>query len=240
LVYIIYRVFKNVNHESGACVNGGAIRAAAADNLPQLAQLAHALVGTAGFLLASDVVARAKATEVAARAGSPEALNHAAALASALETILDEIRHRQDNAVLPHPAATAHAVLPAPTFPVTEGFDLDAALARVKGNRDMLMRFLRLFHERTGNSISEIGAALARGDLEAARRLAHALKSGAGTVGAIELHDAAARLETALSAATQDATATIDANAFKALEAAWSRAQSNLATLLDTPPAVQS
>jgi len=226
------------------------IRAAAADDLPQLALLAHSLVGTAGFLLASDVVARAKATEVAARAGSPEVQSHAAALASALETILDEIRRRQDNAVLikpaatanavlPNPAATANAVLPAPTFPATEGFDLDAALAGVHGNRDMLMRFLRLFHERTGNSVSEIGATLARGDLDAARRLAHALKSGAGTVGAIELHDAAARLEAALSAATQTPETLLCADDLKALEAAWSRAQSNLATLLDTPPAVQ-
>jgi len=65
--------------------------AAAALDLPQLAELAHTLKGMASLLLASDVVAIARALEIAARAGSSEAAGLAETLASALEAMLEEI-----------------------------------------------------------------------------------------------------------------------------------------------------
>jgi HPt (histidine-containing phosphotransfer) domain-containing protein len=71
------------------------IRAAATIDLPRLAVLAHTLKGTAGFLFAHDLMAKARATEVAARAGAPDVANRAEALASALEAMLEEIRNHR-------------------------------------------------------------------------------------------------------------------------------------------------
>jgi PAS domain S-box-containing protein len=71
------------------------IREAAVHELSQLATMAHTLKGTAGFLLAGDVVARAKAVEVACSANSTDMIVHADVLATALERMLAEIRMRQ-------------------------------------------------------------------------------------------------------------------------------------------------
>jgi PAS domain S-box-containing protein len=74
----------------------GKIRAAAREPR-QLADLAHALKGTAGFLFAEDVVLQARRAEQAALDGSPDAAAAAAeGLAAALETMLAEIRERQE------------------------------------------------------------------------------------------------------------------------------------------------
>ncbi len=120
------------------------------------------------------------------------------------------------------------------SLPVAEGFDLSLALARVNGNRPMLERFLRLFYERNANSVSEIDVALARQDEAAARLLAHALKGGAGTIGAIALSAAAARLETDLDEAAKgvgDPSRLGDD--LEALKATWEQAREFIATLLD-------
>jgi PAS domain S-box-containing protein len=73
------------------------IRDAVKQDLSQLAALVHALKGTAGFLLASDVVARAKAVEVACKENSTDVAVLADALATALERMLAEIRMRQQD-----------------------------------------------------------------------------------------------------------------------------------------------
>jgi two-component system sensor histidine kinase/response regulator len=135
------------------------------------------------------------------------------------------------------------AVPPAPTSappsPVTADiFDLATALTRVNGDRKMLERFLRLFRERNAAIVAEIGAACAAQDPATARRLAHALKGGAGTVGLVELEAVAARLEATLEQAVQgrDNPARRDED-FTALAAAWPRALVALATQLDVPDA---
>ncbi|MGB0127278.1 MAG: response regulator [Rhodocyclaceae bacterium] len=71
------------------------IRAAANDDLPRLAALAHSLIGTAGFLFAGTTVAHAKVLEAAIKAGSPDTTNHAEALAHSLEAMLSEISSRE-------------------------------------------------------------------------------------------------------------------------------------------------
>jgi PAS domain S-box-containing protein len=128
---------------------------------------------------------------------------------------------------------------PPPLIPVAvDLFDLAAALTRVNGDSKMLERFLGMFRERNAGIVEKIGAALALEDLPSARQLAHALKGGAGTIGMVELEAAAAHLETSLAQALQDSnTPTPRFDDFALLEAAWSRSQETLATLLDTAPA---
>jgi signal transduction histidine kinase/CheY-like chemotaxis protein/HPt (histidine-containing phosphotransfer) domain-containing protein len=136
---------------------------------------------------------------------------------------------------------TVGTASPTPPVAAAVGFDLAAALARVKGNRAMLERFMRLFVERNAGTVAEIGAALGRHDMVIARRLSHSLKGSAGTIGAIDLQAAAARLERSLatdSPITDPASRHDDD--FAALEAAWLRAHETLATLLRNPTAQPS
>ena len=124
------------------------------------------------------------------------------------------------------------------TSPVSvDLFDLAAALTRVNGDRKMLEHFLGVFRERNAGIVEKIGAALALEELHPARQLAHALKGGAGTIGMVELEAAAARLEASLAQALQGGdNPTPRFDDFATLEAAWSRTQETLATLLDTAP----
>ncbi|MCF8178985.1 MAG: response regulator [Sulfuritalea sp.] len=152
----------------------------------------------------------------------------------------------------------AAAVPPAPTFlemppPATPApadtqiFDYAIALTRTNDNAPMLERFLRMFRERNAHIVTEIGAALAARDMSTARRHAHALKGGAGTLGLIELQTAASRLEETLNQPLQgagqparhaddfaDDFAADFADDFAALEAAWPRAMGALAARLDS------
>lgn len=101
-------------------------------------------------------------------------------------------------------------------------YDRDAALSRVGGNADMLVRFMSMFWERNASIVNDMGAALDSGDLETARRHAHALKGGAGTMGLMVLEGAAASLETALKHAVADASSSEALGGlFKDLEQAW-------------------
>ena len=128
------------------------------------------------------------------------------------------------------------AVPPAPTFAAPDSFDLATALTRFNGDQKVLERFLRLFRERNAGTVSEIGAALARSDFAAARRLAHTFKGGAGTIGLIELQAAAAQLEKTLADAIQGPDDPPRRNEdFVALEIAWTRALKTLITLLGAP-----
>jgi two-component system sensor histidine kinase/response regulator len=113
------------------------------------------------------------------------------------------------------------------------GFDLTAGLARVNGDRQLLDRFLRLFRERNARCVADIGAALAQQDGATARRLAHALKGGAGTVGAIDLQASASRMEAALEPGKF--VSRESALCYLALEAEWARTLDTLAGLLDRP-----
>jgi two-component system, sensor histidine kinase and response regulator len=116
---------------------------------------------------------------------------------------------------------------------MSDTFDMDAALGRVNGDRAMLMRFLRLFRDRNAGCVDDIGGALTAKDFETARRHAHSLKSGAGTVGLIELQRAAEILEKLLQNSQQNVDEASYLEGFSALEKSWARAQKALATLLD-------
>ena len=123
-----------------------------------------------------------------------------------------------------------------PLRAVTNVFDHATALSRVNGDHKMLFRFLHLFRERNAGIVTEIGAALDGDDLETARRLAHAIRGGSGTVGLIELQTTAACLETTLDKAIRGTDNPLRCNEeFMTLSAAWQQAMAALAELLDTP-----
>ena len=113
-------------------------------------------------------------------------------------------------------------------------FDLAGALARVGDDRKMLDHFLHMFRECNSNTVARIGSAMAAQQVELARRHAHSLKGGAGTVGLVGLEVAAGRLEDSLSQQLGGIDNPIRRNVdFAALTSAWAQAQQALAVLLD-------
>jgi HPt (histidine-containing phosphotransfer) domain-containing protein len=87
-----------------------------------------------------------------------------------------------------------------------DGFDVDAALARMGGSVDFYRRMLAKLPNTLGDSVGKIEAALVEGDRRLAERLAHTSAGVAANVGATELAAAAAALETTIrDAAPHDA-----------------------------------
>lgn len=112
------------------------------------------------------------------------------------------------------------------------GFDFASALGRVKGDRRLLERFIRMFFERNAAEVKEIAAALAAGDVQTALRRVHTLKGSAGTVGAVDVQAAAAGLESALKEIATTTGSDVG-GALAALETAWARALGVLAGLTE-------
>jgi signal transduction histidine kinase/CheY-like chemotaxis protein len=93
-------------------------------------------------------------------------------------------------------APTIHS-LPRPQQSI-RGLDLATALDRMGGDDILLGKVLDLFHQTEVESAGRIRTALAMGDTELCQRLAHTLKSTAGTVGANRLQAAARVIEETL------------------------------------------
>jgi PAS domain S-box-containing protein len=74
------------------------------------------------------------------------------------------------------------------------GLDLEAGLARVRGNVEKYASVVELFVQRHENDIDAISAAIAGGDLEPAEAIVHALKGSSGLIGAQAVAEAAQRL----------------------------------------------
>ena len=116
--------------------------------------------------------------------------------------------------------------LPADFLPAG-GFDYATALSRVNGDPVLLLRFLRIFHERNATVLQDIEAALS--NLPVARRLLHNLKGGAGTIGMIALQAAALNLELKLSGSSAQLNV---GSGFKRLKAEFDKTQGVLAQIL--------
>ena len=86
--------------------------------------------------------------------------------------------------------------------------DLEEGLRLVGGNTDNYQHVLKLFADRHAEDTVQIDALIAGDDLQAARELAHALKSAAGNVGAQPIQHLAGELELALQASDRPAIAT--------------------------------
>jgi signal transduction histidine kinase/CheY-like chemotaxis protein len=83
-------------------------------------------------------------------------------------------------------------------LPSLPGMDAGAALAGMRGNRDLLLRLLGRFLDREKAFVARFRSAQHSGDVAAMRRLAHDLQSEAGTLGMAGLRAAALALEDAL------------------------------------------
>ena len=108
---------------------------------------------------------------------------------------------------LPPDYAGARAEPPAPE---TESCDLsqlrvvnpEIGLSRVAGNRKLYASLLCKFHRDYSGTPAGIRSALAEGDPQHAVRIAHTIKGVAGTIGAMDLHRIAERLESVLAGPT--------------------------------------
>jgi HPt (histidine-containing phosphotransfer) domain-containing protein len=78
------------------------------------------------------------------------------------------------------------------------GIDVDAALARLGGNRKLLARLLAEFAKSQGGAVTAIRQALAHGAVEEATRHVHTLKGVAGNLSAMRLAAEAAAVESEL------------------------------------------
>jgi two-component system, sensor histidine kinase and response regulator len=91
----------------------------------------------------------------------------------------------------PH-AASEIATIDMDAFP---GLDLDSALRRVNGKRELLWRLLHEFRSRLADDTESMAADLADGNVEAVAVAAHRIKGAAATLGAVAVADAAGQLE---------------------------------------------
>ncbi|WP_308637677.1 response regulator [Paenibacillus silvisoli] len=80
------------------------------------------------------------------------------------------------------------------------GLQLEEALQRVNGKRDILTHMLKLFMKEYNTFDDRLQEALTKGDFTLARRLAHTLKGVAGNISAAQLSKAAQELEQLLKA----------------------------------------
>ncbi len=107
---------------------------------------------------------------------------------------------------LPAPAQPAAAAPAAPRTADTTGglpgalppFDLDRALARLGGKRQLLRKLILDFGAKFPDATATLRERIGAGEAEEARRLAHTIKGVAATLEARELSEAAARIEEAL------------------------------------------
>ncbi len=83
-------------------------------------------------------------------------------------------------------------------IPELTGIDVESGLKRVAGNRNLYLSILRQFSGSAEHTVKELTTALSDGDIETASRSAHTLRGVAGNIGASELQDAAAILESEL------------------------------------------
>ena len=79
------------------------------------------------------------------------------------------------------------------------GFDLEAAVRRLHGNRSMLARLLQMFADQTETALRELEGRVAAGDFSNAAGQLHGLKGIAGNLGAVRLLAAAQKLERELA-----------------------------------------
>ncbi len=112
-------------------------------------------------------------------------------------------------------------------LPEMPGFDTALALSRLDGDVKQYRRFLCLFRDRNVTMKDSLVSALVAGDVDTARRLAHSIKGGAGTIGAITLQDAAATIEKELKKGTIPENIVSD-SLMQSLVSAWDEAMHSL------------
>ncbi len=84
------------------------------------------------------------------------------------------------------------------------GFDFTNLKKMTGGDEALILQLLRTLHEDSENTLSEVENKISLNDLDAARKLVHAIKGAAGNLGATALHAAAATLEASLKQGVLD------------------------------------
>jgi signal transduction histidine kinase/CheY-like chemotaxis protein/HPt (histidine-containing phosphotransfer) domain-containing protein len=79
-----------------------------------------------------------------------------------------------------------------------DGIDIRAGLARAMGDETFYLRLLGQFRAANADAARNVAAALAQGDVQRIRAIAHGICSTAGAIGATKLATTAKRLETAV------------------------------------------
>ena len=140
----------------------------------------------------------------------------------------------------PEPPAEDHPRLlppaspePKAEFPREGVFDLQAALAHVAGDAELLKELARQFLRLGPARLSELRQALQQGDAAAARRVAHAIKGEIGSFAAKEAREAVVRLEAALESPERFTEAQ---SLLEAFEAAWQRLGTALGDFCNLAP----
>jgi len=98
----------------------------------------------------------------------------------------------------PKPAARPTASIEITLMDDQPGIDVEAALARLGGNRSLLTRLLTEFGKSQAGAVTAIRLALGHGAIEEATRHAHTLKGVAGNLSAMRLAADASAVETQL------------------------------------------
>ena len=91
-----------------------------------------------------------------------------------------------------------HTASPAAGFPALTGVDVADGLQRTMGNSALYRRLLIQFAETRYAAADEIATLLARGEIDQARKAVHAMKGLAANLGAHELSEQAAAIESAV------------------------------------------
>ena len=183
------------------------------EQLPIVAMTANAMAGD-----------REKALDAGMNDHVPKPINPDQLYATMRRWFSKTTTHRPQDPTQPSGSATSSSEQShLPTH--IDGIDIDAGLRRVVGNQTLYRKILLKFRDNQLNTTAEIRQALAENDWELAHRLAHTVKGVAGNIGANDLQDAAATVDSACKAQT---SATVHA-ALPVLEAQLQR----LATALE-------
>jgi len=106
-----------------------------------------------------------------------------------------------DRAVVPAPERSERATrsVSATRLSPVPGIDTDSGLARVGKNEDLYVEILHKFKRNNANTLEEITISVDQGEFEHATRLAHTLKGVSASLGAQQLADHAASMESTLA-----------------------------------------
>jgi CheY-like chemotaxis protein len=113
------------------------------------------------------------------------------------EALLKWIPHKKR--ALPETTRVSGLVEDQPSLPDLPGINTADGLERVGGNVKSYIRLLKKFAENQANVISGLSGALESGNSRKALRLAHTLKAVSGNIGANDLQETSAQLETAIT-----------------------------------------
>ena len=117
-------------------------------------------------------------------------------------------------------------------LPTLPGFETKVALERVGGDINIYIKFLCRFRDRYISTFGNFRIALEKNDLVAATQIIHSLKGTAGTIGAVNLYNAAIAMDHELKA-NSNSDYLLSTESFKDLEIEWKDTLGLLANLTE-------